>query len=147
MLDEDSSVSLGSTEENSLALALSHAEHPRPPTDTAVWVPGASPFQPDPELLGESLDHEMGIVGEVAKFLWFLCQSIREEPDAVYIMATEFTEVCVPMLLILERDWSYKKAVSEATKIFTSALPAYLLHSQKMDFLCFTDALYKLSDR
>ena len=50
------SVSLGGEEENSLALALSHEEHPRPPTDTAVWVPGASPFQPDPELPGESID-------------------------------------------------------------------------------------------
>jgi len=52
----------------------------------------------------------MGVYGEVTKFLWFLCDSVREEPDACYIMANEFSAVSIPMLMILEPDWSYQKA-------------------------------------
>jgi len=52
----------------------------------------------------------MGVYGEVTKFLWFLCDSVREEPDACYIMANEFSAVTIPMLMILEPGWSYQKA-------------------------------------
>ena len=52
----------------------------------------------------------MGVFGEVAKFLWFLCDSIKEEPDACYIMATEFTAVGVPIMMMMEPEWSFKKA-------------------------------------
>jgi hypothetical protein len=52
----------------------------------------------------------MGVFGEVAKFLWFLCESIKEEPEACYIMATEFATVSIPVLMIMEPEWSYKKA-------------------------------------
>ena len=52
----------------------------------------------------------MGVFGEVVKFLWFLCDSIKEEPDARYIMATEFTAVGVPIMMMMEPEWSFKKA-------------------------------------
>lgn len=52
----------------------------------------------------------MGVFGEVAKFLWFLCDSIKGEPDACYIMATEFTAVGVPIMMMMEPEWSFKKA-------------------------------------
>jgi hypothetical protein len=52
----------------------------------------------------------MGIYGEVTKFLWFLCESIKEEPDACYIMATEFASVGVPLMMLMEPEWTYKKA-------------------------------------
>jgi len=52
----------------------------------------------------------MGVYGEVAKFLWFLCDSIKEEPDACYIMASEFAMVGVPIMMIMEPEWTFKKA-------------------------------------
>ena len=52
----------------------------------------------------------MGVYGEVAKFLWFLCDSIKEEPDACYIMASEFAMVGVPIIMIMEPEWTFKKA-------------------------------------
>lgn len=82
------------------------------------------------ERAGTSADHEMGVFGEVTKFLWFLCDSIREEPDACYIMVTEFAAVVVPMIMIIEPDWALKKAQvpSLCTILFFFASAAQLCY-------------------
>lgn len=69
-------------------------------------------------LPGASPDHEMGVYGEVAKFLWFLCDSIKEEPDACYIMASEFAMIGIPIMMIMEPEWTFKKAQVCATSLY-----------------------------
>ena len=99
------------------------------------------------KLPGVSPDHEMGVYGEVAKFLWFMCDSIKEEPDACYVMASEFATIGVPIMMIMEPEWTFKKAQIETMQVYKTVIPQYLLASQKLDFLCFTEGLYKISER
>lgn len=160
-----------------------HEDDLRPPARNAVWMPSLEPFVLDPDVAGVSADHEMGVFGEATKFMWCLCDSIKEEPDACYIMAPEFATVSMLILMMMNPEWTFKRAqVScpplptrhdcvlalllascnlacnmtptphsgdaqlQSMEVYKSVIPEYLLASQKLDFLCFTEGLYKLAE-
>ena len=53
----------------------------------------------------------------------------------------------VPIMMIMEPEWTFKKAQLETMQVYKTVIPQYLLASQKLDFLCFTEGLYKISER
>jgi hypothetical protein len=67
------------------------------------------------------------------------------EPGPVSCFCTNVDARCAPFMRA-QHDVSLLGQL-ETMEIYKTVIPQYLLASQKLDFLCFTEGLYKIAER
>eukprot|EP00960_Hanusia_phi_P051803 761032-Hanusia_phi.AAC.12 len=109
-----------------------------------VWKPllvgGDNLYTLDESCIGRTWEHDQKIFAEVTKFLWLSLDPIQKELDTTYILKPDFQRLGQCLVAVI-KDVSLEEAQREMDQYFKDVIPSFLLVSQKMDFLMFTEAL------